>query len=355
MSGQRFHKRQQRARGRSHNYGDPFVNQSAARDVEINDGSESDDHLDDEGVQYASHPSQSRKNADASTAFFNSYPQPPGTSRQPHHHSPPPSTYPAARGAPYYAPPPPPPPGATEAVMPHPPPPPRPMPPAPTAHTQQPPSSAPPPSTWQLPPPPPPPSSWMSYVPLPPPPPLSWTRTSYAPPPPPPPFRRQEAPAKQTPATMTTPMAPTGFEWPPEHSAPRHPQMHGAGRDLRTESRAPALTGGGSPERPPPSFADFLRNALFVSHPPHPDAFLAGCEQHGLNTHPMATAPGPPRPSHPSPYASSAGPAAQACPSPEDTSPPPVKRRVTFGGLAPASGQPSAPPSAPLSDSPTLR
>jgi hypothetical protein len=147
-------------------------------------------------------------------------------------------------------------------------------------------------------------------------------------------------------------MAPTGYERPPEPSAPRHPQMHGAGRDLGTESRAPTLTGGGSPEHPPPSFADFLRNTLFASPPPYPDAFMAGDVQRGLGTHPMATAPGPPRPSHPSPHASSAGPTAQAFPSPGDASPPPVNLRVTFGGPAPASGQPSAPPSAPLSNSP---
>ena len=126
---------------------------------------------------------------------------------------------------------------------------------APTAHAQQPPLYAPPLSIprWQIPPPPPPPLS----------------RTSYAPPPPPPPFRMQEAPIQQTPATITTPMAPIGSEQPPEPSAPRHPLMHGAGRDLGTVTRTPALTGGGSPERPPPSFADFLRSALFASHPPH--------------------------------------------------------------------------------------
>ena len=200
----RFYKRQQRAHGRSHSYGDPFVSQSAARDFEISDGSESDDHLDDEGVQYASHPSQSRKNADASTAFFKSYPQPPSTPRQPHPHSPPSPTYRAAR-APHHAPQPPPPPGAMEAAMPPPPPPPRPTPPASMAHTQQPPPFAPPPSipTWQFPPPPPPP------------PPPSWT--PYAPPPP---FRMQEAPVQQTPVTMDTSMAPTGPERPPELSAP---------------------------------------------------------------------------------------------------------------------------------------
>ena len=64
------------------------------------------------------------------------------------------------------------------------------MPPAPTEHTQRLPSSALPPPipTWQFPPPPPPPPPWTSYA-------------------PPPPFRMQEAPAQQTPATMTTSMA----------------------------------------------------------------------------------------------------------------------------------------------------
>ena len=65
------------------------------------------------------------------------------------------------------------------------------------------------------------------------------------------------------------------------------------------------LAGGGLPEPPPPSYADYLRSV-----------------------------------------------AAQARSSPEDASPPPVKRRVTFGGLGPTSGQPSAPPSAQLSDPP---
>ena len=241
----RFYKRQQRAHGRSHSYGDPFVSQSAARDFEISDGSESDDHLDDEGVQYASHPSQSRKNADASTAFFKSYPQPPSTPRQPHPHSPPSPTYRAAR-APHHAPQPPPPPGAMEAAIPPPPPPPRPTPPASMAHTQQPPPFAPPPSipTWQFPPPPPPP------------PPPSWT--PYAPPPP---FRMQEAPVQQTPVTMDTSMAPTGPERPPELSAPdtrkctaqdgtwrrNLERLHSLGEATRNILHLPLQTSSGTP------------------------------------------------------------------------------------------------------------
>ena len=154
-------KRQHKASESSHNYGDPFVNQPAVHDFEISDGSESDDLFEDEGVQYASHPSQSRKNADASTAFFNSYLQPPGTSRQPLPNPFPPSTHQAPRTP--YAPPPPPPRRAMEKAMPPPPPPPRPMhptmPSTSTAHAQQPPFfAAPPPSMqtwWQIPAPPP--------------------------------------------------------------------------------------------------------------------------------------------------------------------------------------------------------
>jgi hypothetical protein len=254
--GQQIRERKQQANRKQCNYGDPFASQPAEHDFEISDGSESDDQLEDEGVQYAPHPSQSRKNADATTAFFSTHPQPPGSSRQPFPQPPPPPTYHKHRGLHTH--------GrlhrhqlrCTKRRLP-------PLqtpwmtqpPPAPTAHAQQPPFFAPPPPipTWQIPPPPPPPFS----------------RTSHAPPPPPPPFGTR---VQQTPATITTPMAPTGIEWPPEPSAPGHPQMHGAGRDLGAETRAPALAGGGPSERPPPSFADYLRSISSASVPPHSEA-----------------------------------------------------------------------------------
>ena len=162
-----------------------------------------------------------------------------------------------------------------------------------------------------------------------------------SPPTPPPPSRTQRA-------TTTNPMAPIG----PELPIPGHPLMHGAGWDLRTETRVPASTQGSPPEYPPPSFSDFLRSVSIANLTSYPGAFPVGSEQLGPSTYPMATSLGP-RPSHPSP---NAGPAARTHPSPEDASPPHVKRRVSFTGPVPESGpKPSAPPSAPLSDPSTRR
>ena len=126
--------------------------------------------------------------------------------------------------------------------------------------------------------------------------------------------------------------------------------MHGAARDLETETRAPSLTGEDPSEPPPPSFADYLRHASLLGLPSRTTGDTRDpSEPSNLGTVSAALSPDRPRGSHPSLVASPAGLAAQARPSPEIASPPRSKqRRVSFGGLA-SGPTPSAPPSAPIS------
>ena len=126
--------------------------------------------------------------------------------------------------------------------------------------------------------------------------------------------------------------------------------MHGAARDLETETRAPSLTGEDPSEPPPPSFADYLRHASLLGLPSRTTGDARDpSEPSNLGTVSAALSPDRPRGSHPSLVASPAGLAAQARPSPEIASPPRSKqRRVSFGGLA-SGPTPSAPPSAPIS------
>jgi len=113
--GKLFSRRQRQKQAKwSQNYGDPFASHTVAHEFADSDGSESDEQdFDDERIHYAQHPSQSRKNADASSAFFRAHHQQPSSSRQPLPNPPIPPTHQAP-----WAPPPPPPPWTSYAPPP---------------------------------------------------------------------------------------------------------------------------------------------------------------------------------------------------------------------------------------------